>query len=86
MTGQFAQRDEGSGVMSVPMCPTCQTDEHLQYENFTPGRNDPLSIPTMNGDVIRHDRWVGPVVRYRCAKCGYFGGHTVPDDWTVPVR
>lgn len=68
------------------MCRTCKTDDYLQFSNFVAGHDETRSLGNAwGGTAINRSRSIGPVVEYTCLKCGWFNGHTVPDDWEVPI-
>lgn len=70
--------------MNLPRCPKCRTDEHLRYLHFQPSSVDVLTFGTHGGHTIEKHIPKKPVVEYECSKCGYFNGHSVPDDWVPP--
>lgn len=68
----------------VPMCPSCQTAEHLQIVAYWPARFQVVELGPDDGAAKEKHLSVEPVVSYRCTVCGYAAGHVVSRDWQPP--
>lgn len=66
---------------TVPTCPRCGTDAHLEILDFEEGFHEDYNIPA-HGGSIKRTRWHAPVATFKCSQCGYFNGYSTPDDWT----
>lgn len=80
-----AHNQEWGHMADYPNCPRCKTDDFLEYSEFVPGHNETRSFGSWGGPDITRTNWIGPVVHFTCIKCGHRNGHTVPDDWNVPI-
>jgi len=70
-------------MANLPTCPRCKTDVYLEYSDFQPGHDVTRTFGVWGGE-IQKSSWVAPIVLFMCTNCGHRGGHSVPDDWSVP--
>lgn len=69
--------------MFDPTCPRCKTDDYLEYSGYIAPQDRVRVFRTHQGEIRRPHRSHAQV-GFTCLACGFFNGHSVPDDWTVP--